>query len=310
MLQLLSYLVFIISVAFAAGGIVLASRLRSRYRLEAFSALLYFQAFVYAFGFYGIWGQVLIRSFLAPYISEGLPEKITAFSVVMGLPFLVFAWLMLVQFSVLITGRKKSNWFILTFLVFNFAVIFVVGYIVTRSGKTDTLSLVRYYFIMMNSLYLIIAAGLTARPLKVKNMIKDRDIKIIAPLLILIMITQSVPLIFYSSQLWLALIFIFLFHAGYAFLPLWFSYGTILPEHSAEPASDLSFEGFCSKFEISPRETDIIREICNGLSNREISEKLFISLQTVKDHTHRIYIKTNVRSRVQLINLVRELRES
>jgi hypothetical protein len=26
----------------------------------------------------------------------------------------------------------------------------------------------------------------------------------------------------------------------------------------------------------------------------------------VKDHTHRIYIKTNVRSRVQLINLVKE----
>jgi DNA-binding NarL/FixJ family response regulator len=60
---------------------------------------------------------------------------------------------------------------------------------------------------------------------------------------------------------------------------------------------------------VSPRETDIIREICNGLSNKEISDKLFISLQTVKDHTHRIYIKTNVRSRVQLINLVRELKK-
>jgi len=51
----------------------------------------------------------------------------------------------------------------------------------------------------------------------------------------------------------------------------------------------------------------VIREICNGLSNKEISERLFISLQTVKDHTHRIYIKTNVRSRVQLINFLREL---
>jgi len=310
MLQLLSYLAFIISVAFAAGGIVLSSRLHSRYRSEAFSALLYFQAFVYAFGFYGIWGQVLIRSFLAPYIAEGLPEKITAFSVVMGLPFLVFAWLMLVQFSVLISGRKKSSWFILTFLLFNFAVIFIAGYFVTRSGETDTLSLVRYYFILMNSLCLVVAAGLTASPVKGKSMIQDREIKIIAPLLILIMLMQSGPLIFYSGQLWLALIFIFLFHAGYAFLPLWFTYGTLLPEPYGEPANDLSFEGFIRKFEISPRETDIIREICNGLSNKEISDKLFISLQTVKDHTHRIYIKTNVRSRVQLINLVRELRES
>ena len=58
-----------------------------------------------------------------------------------------------------------------------------------------------------------------------------------------------------------------------------------------KPLKDLSFEEFCKKFEVSPRETDIVREICNGLSNKEISEKLFISLQTVKDHTHRIYIK-------------------
>jgi DNA-binding NarL/FixJ family response regulator len=75
-----------------------------------------------------------------------------------------------------------------------------------------------------------------------------------------------------------------------------------------EPLKDLSFEDFCRKFEVSPRESEIIREICNGLSNKEISDNLFISLQTVKDHTHRIYIKTNVRSRSQLMNLVKEVR--
>ena len=69
---------------------------------------------------------------------------------------------------------------------------------------------------------------------------------------------------------------------------------------------DMSLEEFCKRFEVSPRETDIVREICNGLSNAEISDKLFISLQTVKDHTHRIYIKTNVKSRVQLMTLVKE----
>lgn len=70
---------------------------------------------------------------------------------------------------------------------------------------------------------------------------------------------------------------------------------------------DISFDEFNFKFEISPREQDIIRKIYNGLSNKEIADKLFISLQTVKDHTHRIYIKTNVKSRVQLINLLREI---
>jgi len=85
---------------------------------------------------------------------------------------------------------------------------------------------------------------------------------------------------------------------------------TFFTSYSSEPERNYSLEEFCKKYEVSPRETDIVREICNGLSNKEISDKLFISLQTVKDHTHRIYIKTNVKSRVQLIYLVRELKIS
>jgi DNA-binding NarL/FixJ family response regulator len=120
------------------------------------------------------------------------------------------------------------------------------------------------------------------------------------------MILQISPLIFYTFQLYLAVIFIFTFFAGNTFLPLYLNYGTLLSAFTDENKKDLSLEDFCKRYEISPRETDIVREICNGLSNKEISEILFISLQTVKDHTHRIYIKTNVNSRVRLINLVKE----
>jgi DNA-binding NarL/FixJ family response regulator len=120
------------------------------------------------------------------------------------------------------------------------------------------------------------------------------------------MLLQLIPLLFYTSQLWLGIIFIFTFFAGNTFLPVYLNYGTLLSAFADLNKSDLTLEDFCKKFEVSSRETDIVREICNGLSNKEISEKLFISLQTVKDHTHHIYIKTNVRSRVQLINLVKE----
>ncbi len=307
MLQLLSYLAFIISVAFAAGGIVLASRLRGRSRPEVFTDLLYFQAFIYAFGFYGIWGQVFIRSFLVPSLQAIQPEPIIGFSVLMGLPFLIFAWMMMMLFSLIITGRKKSKWFIYLFLLFNFTAIVVLGYIATRSGLSDTITLIRYYFIILNSTYMFIAAILLARPLKGRSVIHDRDSRIISTAIIIITVLQALPLAFYTNQSWLALIFIFLFFGGYSFLPVWFSYGTILPGNETDTSTYLSFEGFCRKFEISPREKEVVSEICNGLSNKEISEKLFISLQTVKDHTHRIYIKTNVKNRVQLINLVREV---
>jgi DNA-binding NarL/FixJ family response regulator len=112
--------------------------------------------------------------------------------------------------------------------------------------------------------------------------------------------------LFYSSQPYVAIIFTFAFFAGNTFLPIYLNYGTLFTVFTSVPDKNISFEDFCKKFEVSPRETDIVREICNGLSNKEISEKLFISLQTVKDHTHRIYTKINVKSRVQLIYLVKE----
>ena len=38
---------------------------------------------------------------------------------------------------------------------------------------------------------------------------------------------------------------------------------------------------------------------------QEISESLYISLQTVKDHVHRIFVKTGVKNRIQLTNMIR-----
>jgi DNA-binding CsgD family transcriptional regulator len=59
-----------------------------------------------------------------------------------------------------------------------------------------------------------------------------------------------------------------------------------------------------ARFGISKREREIIEQVCSGKSNQEIADTLFISLQTVKDHTHRIYLKMDIKNRVQLINIM------
>lgn len=306
MLVYLIYLVFILSVAMAAGGIVIASKLRNSFRHEIFSTLLYFQAFIYTFGFYGIWGQVAIRAFLTEYIPGDLQGRLSDIAILMGLPFLVFAWLMIMKFSLDISGRKTSIWFQPLFLILNFSVLVTVGFILTKTGKARPESLIKYYFISLNFLYSMLASILIMFPRKRSSVIHDHDRRIIAPAIFIIMLTQTVTLLLYTSQLLIGVIFIFTFFAGNTFLPVYLNYGTLLSAFTDNNNEDLTLEDFCRKFEVSPRETDIVREICNGLSNKEISEKLFISLQTVKDHTHHIYIKTNVRSRVQLINLVKD----
>ncbi|MCQ6274991.1 EAL domain-containing protein [Bacillus sp. V3B] len=57
---------------------------------------------------------------------------------------------------------------------------------------------------------------------------------------------------------------------------------------------------------ISSREVDVFKLIVSGLSNKEISEQLFISEHTVKNHITHILQKLNVTDRVQAIAMVYE----
>src|SRR5262249_41311807 len=51
---------------------------------------------------------------------------------------------------------------------------------------------------------------------------------------------------------------------------------------------------------LSPRQIEILRMVANGLGNKEIGKKLFISEGTVKVHLHAIYEKLQLRSRLTL----------
>jgi DNA-binding CsgD family transcriptional regulator len=58
---------------------------------------------------------------------------------------------------------------------------------------------------------------------------------------------------------------------------------------------------------ITPREHEILCLIAEGLSNREIGEKLFVSENTVKTHSSRLFDKMSVNRRVQAVQKGREL---
>jgi NarL family two-component system response regulator LiaR len=58
---------------------------------------------------------------------------------------------------------------------------------------------------------------------------------------------------------------------------------------------------------ITPREHEILGLIATGLSNREIGERLFVSENTVKTHSSRLFEKLGVNRRVQAVLKGREL---
>jgi NarL family two-component system response regulator LiaR len=59
---------------------------------------------------------------------------------------------------------------------------------------------------------------------------------------------------------------------------------------------------------ITPRELEILELIALGLSNREIAERIFVSENTVKTHSSRIFDKLNAKRRTQAVQIGKELR--
>jgi len=58
---------------------------------------------------------------------------------------------------------------------------------------------------------------------------------------------------------------------------------------------------------LSEREVEVLEYIAAGLTNREIAERLYLSLNTVKVHTRNLYGKLGVNSRTQAVARAREL---
>ena len=58
---------------------------------------------------------------------------------------------------------------------------------------------------------------------------------------------------------------------------------------------------------ITKRELEILELIARGLSNREIAEKLFVSENTVKTHSSRLFDKLSAKRRTQAVQIAKEM---
>jgi len=61
-----------------------------------------------------------------------------------------------------------------------------------------------------------------------------------------------------------------------------------------------------SAFGLSEREMEVLVLLSQGLSNREVADKLFVSTNTIKTHISNIYSKLSAQRRTQAIQKARE----
>jgi LuxR family maltose regulon positive regulatory protein len=74
----------------------------------------------------------------------------------------------------------------------------------------------------------------------------------------------------------------------------------------AEPSNSLPDQSKLVE-PLSERELEVLLHLAEGLTNRAIAKRLYLSLNTVKVHTRNIYGKLGVNNRTQAVARAREL---
>lgn len=91
---------------------------------------------------------------------------------------------------------------------------------------------------------------------------------------------------------------------------LFFSIGIFIKSRNTKHLKQLSKEIDSKKLEsleISNREYEVLKGIEEGLSNKEIGDKLYLSESTIKTHVSSLLLKLNAKRRTQALQIARDL---
>jgi NarL family two-component system response regulator LiaR len=95
---------------------------------------------------------------------------------------------------------------------------------------------------------------------------------------------------------------------GFAVLGVWMGMRLTRRREVLVPVSNFVFDpARIEKLNISKREYEVLELIAKGLSNQEIADKLFVSLNTVKTHSQSLFVKLDVKRRTQAVQRAKEL---
>lgn len=306
-------LAFLFCTALTTAGLWISYRGIAAFGSVFHKRYFYYLTAFYAFGFYGIWAQVVLYALFPDQPAwGGWPEGIAHLLSVLSAPFLFISWFMLLKLGYALAGRsprRKEVSGYLGLLGVAIGLVWVWFWLVTapeglsfRQFRLTEIGMVQAGELLHLLLFISISFSEAKKYNPPAKTLVGRFLLLM--LLGWVVRAASLPLLFAGP--WFpapALLLYFLSN----FFPLiyLFRHATMLfqPLESTAPAvekNSLLFE----KYGITPREQDVVLKICEGKSNQQIADELFISLQTVKDHTHRIYTKLGIHSRIKLIKMV------
>ena len=291
---------FIFCLGLTTGGILVLFRDTKSGRIPSFRYLQYYLVLIYTFGFYALWSKVFFLIFFSQNTTPEENRIVTNFLTVLGTPFLITGKLMLVWWSMSLLKKKpeillQASALIIVFLI----VMLYISYI--RFAVLANIPQIYGVFGISISLLMVsilIFSEITYLTKKQKQTFIFLVFFSGLVYILLFLASHNPPVV--------ELIFIFLFFLTHTALAVYFTYAIKLTVEAEKTPSVFSFNAFIEKYSITAREAEIVQYIYQGKTNQEIADKLFVTVQTIKDHTHRIYQKTEVKSRAQLTLLLRD----
>jgi DNA-binding CsgD family transcriptional regulator len=302
---------FVLCLGLTVASVLVSRQLLSTYASEFLNHHFYYLAAFHAFAFYGLWGQILARSMLAAIDADAaVVDRVAGILPVLGVPFLFVSWIMLLNMACSMFGKGfkpawhslhvvallalvAGSWFAVTLSqaeppatslglveavamvgieLFYFSAFLVFAWRFRAAAEADKRRILLTFAVLLAGAYAV-------RSLLAGLVLVDARLGAIA--LLAVHASNLPPLLYLRAK------------ADRLFAPV-----------KAEHATKQGVEHVLDHYGVTKRERQIVEQICLGKTNKQIADELFISLQTVKDHTHRIYSKIGINNRMQLVQMM------
>jgi DNA-binding CsgD family transcriptional regulator len=304
-------LIYLLVFGVGLSSILVCGRMVKKYQVKYLSSYLYFLITINIAALYGDVPENFAAFFgNSPQIMK-MGGVLTA---LLGTPMLLTAGYMFANLISRLLDRKLSKTFKILYFIF-FGCIFIMQVLLTTHYfETGHDRLLKIFIGYSLKVYIIIFLGIIGYMfLKVKELPDGKKRKILRffggfyTILFSFMFCYSISHCLLSGipqNLFLLLFF------TWHFLPLLYLQRFLKQQQAELLSSGLAEDGkgletFLSTYNISFREREIIDLLLKGKSNKEIEDKLFISINTVRNHIYNIYRKLGVRNRVELVNFIR-----
>jgi DNA-binding CsgD family transcriptional regulator len=290
---------------------LVAHKLMANYGAQFPRHYFYYLAAFFAFAIHGIWGPIATRATLASLgVATDTVEAAASVLPLLALPVLFVSWLMLLPTASSLFGvALKPIWIPLHVALF--LALIAAAWLAVDAAQIAADRLPRNVLRVEVALALVLEACYLARFVVLavrfpEQSARRRSVLLrFTALLCAGFVLRSFTLPFAFSFPWmLGAVPLYFVSNLPALLYVARSADALFAPVKVEVTDEAGMERLFEQHQITKRERQIVREICSGKTNREIAATLFISLQTVKDHTHRIYSKLGVGSRLQLVQKI------